>query len=245
LPKVIKRGTHTASPSSPPSSRRSAPPSSGRGRKPIAKKDVVEARAAARSLRAEAEEQATGIIDQARREAEELRQKGYEEGYQEGLGQYTEQTTSALMQIESYRAQVEPEYIRLVSSCVERIIGEELKLNPEAVIGVVRSALKDAVQQREVNVRIHPDDVAALRKHQRRLVDALARANTIEVREDATVARGGCIIMTELGTIDASLERQLVALQTVLDDELTHGDPNAVFSGEVERFDDDVDDMLE
>ena len=235
MPKVIKRGSHGGAPSSPPVSRHDQ--HDPRGRKPIAKKHVVEARAAARSMRAEAEGQAEQIIELAKRQAEELRQRGYDEGYQEGLGQYTEQTTRALLEVEKYKRAVEPEFIRLVCACVERIIGEELKLNPEAVIGVVRAALKDATQQREVNVRIHPDDTDALRKHQRRLVDALARASTIEIREDATVARGGCIIMTELGTIDASLERQMMALKTVLEDEMQHGDPDASH--------DDIDELLE
>ena len=118
---------------------------------------------------------------------------------------------------------MEANYISLVVTCVEKIIDDELKQNPESIVGIVRSALRDARQQREIIVRVHPQDAEALRKDERRLLEMLARANTIEVREDASVRRGGCIVGTELGTIDASLNRQLEALSTALASELADG----------------------
>ena len=93
-------------------------------------------------------------------------------------------------------------------------------MHPDAIVGIVRNALRDAVQQREIVVRIHPDDADQLKKNQRRLLEVLARASAIEVREDPSVTRAGCVVITELGLIDASLERQLKAIEKVLEDEL-------------------------
>lgn len=196
-------------------------------KRPIIERELVGATAEAKRLIVGAEEEAARIVEEAQAQAEELRQKGYDEGYQEGLGQYTEQTTRALLQVDQLKAQVEPEYIRLVRTCVEKILGQEMRLNPDAVIGLVRNVLREATQQREITVRIHPDDADHLRKQQRRLLDVLARANSIEVRDDAAVTRGGCIVVTELGTIDASLDRQLQALETVLQEELAAGPEGA------------------
>ena len=112
-------------------------------------------------------------------------------------------------------------------TCVEKIMGQELKLNPNAIVGIVRNALRNATQQHQVNVRVNPADVEMLRKNERKLLDVLARANTIEIREDEEVARGGCIVMTELGTIDASLAQQIEAIKSIIDDEMLNGDPNA------------------
>lgn len=238
MPKVIKRGSAPD-----PNLPRRPPKPGGRGNKPIVRKDIVEAEREGRRIRAEAEQTATRIVDEAKQQAEELRQTGYDEGYQEGLGRYTEQTTRALMEIEKYQARIEPEYIRLVCACVEKIIGQELALSPEAIIGIVRTTLTDATQQREINVRINPVDGDLLKKNQRRLLDVLARANSIEIREDATISRGGCIVVTELGTIDASLERQLEALRAALDEEVRIGDPDGVgISGGDESYDEYEDD---
>ena len=234
---MIKRGAAPAYTSSPPSSPAPSPrrPPKKANRKPIIEKEIVGAQAEARKMIAEAEAEAARIIDEAQSQAQELRQKGYDDGFQEGLGQHTEQTTQALMQVEALKEAIEPEYIRLVCACVEKIIGHELLSKPDAIVGIVRNALKDATQQREINVRVHPADADVLRKNNRRLVDVLARANAIEIREDPSVARGGCIIVTELGTIDASLERQLTALETVLEEELVSGDPNADYGTSAEE----------
>ena len=227
VPKVIKR--KEADSASASSSRPTKPPrrsgqSGGRGRKPIIEKEIVGAEKEARRILAEARAQAQQILDQANHEGEEIRQRAHQEGYEEGLGQYTEQTTQALMQIEQFRDAIEPEYIKLVSACVEKIIGKELRTEPRTIVSIVRTALKDATQQREINVRVNPDDVDTLRSNQRRLFDVLARAGNIEIREDESVRRGGCIVVTELGTIDASLDRQLTALEAALQDELNSVD---------------------
>jgi type III secretion protein L len=202
---------------------------------------VVEAKQEARRIIDEAEQQANRIRDEAEQEREQLRQQGYDEGYQEGVGQYTEQTTKALLDIDTLKVALEPEYIRLVTACVEKIVGEELKLHPESIIGIVRNSLKAATQQREINVRVNPADAEILRKNQRRLLDVLARANSIEIREDDSVGRGGCIVVTELGTIDASLERQLNAIQAALDEEFEHGDPAAPVSDDAAGYEDEGD----
>lgn len=188
--------------------------------KKIIEKEVVGATHEARQIIAEAEARAEQLVDEARSQVQTIRDNAYQEGREEALAEYTKQTVEALQSFEAYRAEIEPQYVALVRTCVEKILGQELKLNPDAVVGIVRATLRDATQQREINVRVHPADVEILRKNQRRLLDMLARAGNIEIREDESVRRGGCIVVTEQGTIDASLDRQLAAIEEALHDEL-------------------------
>lgn len=188
--------------------------------KKIIEKEVVGATHEARQIIAEAEARAAQLVDEARSQVQTIRDNAYQEGREEALAEYTKQTALALQAFEAYRAELEPQYVALVRTCVEKILGQELKLNPDAVVGIVRATLRDATQQREINVRVHPADVEILRKNQRRLLDMLARAGNIEIREDESVRRGGCIVVTEQGTIDATLDRQLAAIEEALQDEL-------------------------
>jgi type III secretion protein L len=224
VPKVIKRkeaGDRVSqSPRATHPPRRSGQKSGGRGRKPIIEKEIVGADKEARRIIAEAKVEAEKILEEARQEASDLRDQGYQEGHEEGLGKHTEETVRGLAEIEKLKQSIEPEYIKLVIACVEKIIGKELRTEPRAIVSIVRAALRDATQQREINVRVNPQDVETLRSHQRRLFDVLARAGSVEIREDESVKRGGCIVVTELGTIDASLDRQLAALNAALHDEL-------------------------
>ena len=230
MPKVIKRKEAGDIPSQSP--RTTKPPrrsanAGGRGRKPIIEKEIVGADKEARRIVAEARGEAQRIVEEARQEGENLRQQAYQEGYEEGLGKHTEETVRALAQVDQMKASIEPEYIKLVKACVEKIIGKELRTEPRTIISIVRAALKDATQQREINVRVNPDDVETLRSNQRRLFDVLARAGKVEIREDESVRRGGCVVVTELGTIDASLDRQLAALDLALHDELNANEEEA------------------
>ena len=214
-----------------------APRDFNNNNKKIIPQEVVGATKEARHILNEAEQEAQRIIEEANEAAEQTHQKGYEEGRQQALAQFTQQTTEALLKVEAMALELEPQYIGLIRTCVEKIIDGELRLHPDAIVGVVRNALRDARQQREIMVRVHPSDAEALQKNKARLLEMLARAQTIEIRPDESVRRGGCVVVTELGQIDASLERQLEALGVALETELTEG---GAYSPE-QGYDDELD----
>src|SRR5207237_569934 len=108
---------------SPPSSTVNAAP---RPNKNIIPQEVVGATQDARKIVNDALQQAQQIREDAIAEAEATRQQGYEEGKQEGLGVYTEQTTAALLAVRQKEANLEPEFIKLVRVCVERVLGQEV-----------------------------------------------------------------------------------------------------------------------
>ena len=201
------------------------------GKKRIIERELVDASREAAEIRRFAEEEAQRIIEQARVQAEETRQLGFREGREEAMAELTKKLSQALLGVERLAQQMEPEYVGLVTFCVEKVIDMELKIHPEAIVGVVRAALADARRQREIMVRANPDDVSALESNKSRLLEVLARARTIEVRPDANVRRGGCMVVTELGTIDASLERQLEALAHAVQDELRENPKTPVRPG--------------
>jgi flagellar assembly protein FliH len=230
LAKVIKQTTGGPSPAQP----RVKPIARDLDRKVI-QHELVDATAEARRIVREAEQEAARIIEAAQEEAQETHQRGFEEGKQEALAKYTKDVTQALLRIQQMEQQLEPLYIGLVRACVEKIIDGELRLHPDAIVGVVRNALRDARQQREIMVRVHPSDAESLQKNKPRLLEMLARAQTIEIRPDESVKRGGCVVVTELGQIDASLERQLEALTIALETELIEG---GSYSGD---YDDELD----
>ncbi|MBI2377907.1 MAG: type III secretion system stator protein SctL [Deltaproteobacteria bacterium] len=218
-PKVIK-GSVTRETVTP--ANRPPPPPMERGRweKPIIDKEVVSAKQEASRIVREAEMQRQQLIEEAEQTADEIRENAFQQGLEEGKAQLTDEILRARAHYEKLKTEVEPAYIGLVRGCVEKILGQELHLHPDAVIGIVRNVLRDAAQQREIVVRVNPADQDTLKKHKGKLIDVLARAGNVELRADPGVSRGGCIVNTELGTIDATLERQLAVIESALKDEL-------------------------
>jgi type III secretion protein L len=88
----------------------------------------------------------------------------------------------------------------------------EVKHRSTTIVDVVRRALGNSKHQREIYIRVNPRDAAVLRERKRELLDALSRARDLDIREDALVTQGGCIIETEIGVIDAQIPTQLETL---------------------------------
>jgi flagellar assembly protein FliH len=89
------------------------------------------------------------------------------------------------------------------------MVRRELKTDPAQVIAVIReSVARLPASARDVRVHLHPEDAAVVR-------DALATpANdrAWSIIEDPALARGGCVVRTDISQIDAKLESRLNAV---------------------------------
>lgn len=172
--------------------------------------EAYDARVAARRLLADAEAQVDAARQQARRE-------GHDAGRAEGLAAVTELLVAARAAAGRREDEAGPELRRLAVRIAEKILGRELAASPEAtVVDLVRTALETARARRQLVVKVHPDDAAAVTEARPRLAAALAANAVLTVRPDATIPRGGCQIDTEVGTIDARLDAQLAAIERAL-----------------------------
>ncbi len=86
----------------------------------------------------------------------------------------------------------------------ERIVHERTRSNPNVVVENVRQALTRLVGREVVTLRVNPGDLDTIREHR----DEIVAANDVEhlrVVEDQRVDRGGVIVETDAGTIDAKI----------------------------------------
>jgi flagellar assembly protein FliH len=102
----------------------------------------------------------------------------------------------------------EPELVKLAMSIAERIVHEQISLDPNVVLENVRQALTRLVGREVVTLRVNPADLDLIRAHR----DTIATANDVEhlrVVEDQRVDRGGVVVETDAGTIDAKVSTQI------------------------------------
>ncbi|MDX1386993.1 MAG: FliH/SctL family protein [bacterium] len=175
-------------------------------------KEVIDlARQDAAQIKADAKE----ILDQVQEEMERSKKEGYEAGFQEGI----ENALEMLIRVKELRAQLfsdnEREIIKLVFEIAKKIIGREFSENDKAVMNVIRLAISDAVGDK-ITVRINPNDYKNIKSKQSELLETLDGSATLQLREDAEVNPGGCVVDTDIGTIDAQIETQLNAIKKAL-----------------------------
>ncbi len=189
---------------------------SGQVKRAIVQADVFDAKLEAERLIAEAREQAERELQAAHDEIERLRRRAETEGRERGLAAVTELLVGARAAAARARANAESELRTLAVRIAEKILGRELQVDAGAVVDVARAALKHAGEPRELVLRCAAEDLEALERGKPRLVERCRAAQVVVFRADPGVSRGGCIVETELGVIDARLSTQLDAIERAL-----------------------------
>lgn len=228
MAKLIKRGTLEGD-VNPDTGFVDDPGATGRkvisGRKFDAKVEAKEitdrAKTSAQRIVADAREQAAGLIKEAQAEGEQIKADaktdGYKEGRDQGAAELSEIVASASQRLEQIEIQAVPQLKELAVTIARKILGKELEFHPDGVIDIVKQALAEkARQRREIFLRVHPDDMAAIRENKADLLEVLSRCKEIGIREDPDVERYGVVIETDAGMIDAQLETQLAVFERVL-----------------------------
>lgn len=114
------------------------------------------------------------------------------------------------------RHEAERDVVKLSIAIARRILHRELTTDPEAMLGLVKSAL-EKIDTREVDrVRVHPADAAAVRGQ----LERLRPTAHFEVLADASLERGAALFEGARGNLDASIEMQLAEIERGLTDRL-------------------------
>jgi type III secretion protein L len=182
----------------------------------IIRGEVYSASAKARELLQKAQAEAEDIVRKAKEKSDELRKSGYESGYQEGLAQVTEQLVKARQEHELFLKNANRELMDLAFKIAEKIIGKQLEIEPQTIISIVKQAMQNVRGSKQLTIRVHPDDAKILRENDEELQEALGRQRIIDIMEDKKVHPGGCIIESEIGTVEAQLQTQLERLKKIL-----------------------------
>lgn len=106
-------------------------------------------------------------------------------------------------------AQWETVGIRLSVAIAEKLLRRDLNARPDRVIDLVRAALELAVGMPRLTLRLHPQDLQCLGARPEQCFQELASGAEVTLRPDERISRGGCLVETPHGVIDARLETQL------------------------------------
>src|SRR4029453_3098218 len=188
----------------------------------VVSKETLDTQTKARAILEEASREAAQIkksardlLDQVKEEMEKSKKKGEEQGFQEGLGRALEYLGKIHLLREKMFSNLEPQVVKLVFNIVEKVIGQQLKDGDAAIIGVVRQAL-DAALGKKIIVRVNPADFEKVKSQETLLLSKVESSKTVSFKEDDSVKMGGCVVESEVGTIDAQLETQIGAIKKAL-----------------------------
>jgi flagellar biosynthesis/type III secretory pathway protein FliH len=127
---------------------------------------------------------------------------------------------------ERFVAAAELRAVELALALAEKIVGAALEVRPELVVEVVTGALRRSVDRDRLVVEVNPDDVELVRDSVTEAADRLG-VGRLEVVAERRVARGGCVVRTSEGEIDARVTEQLDRAGELLRDTFVAGRADA------------------
>ncbi len=189
-----------------------------------AQKTVQEARDQAETIVAEARAQADRLDGEIQQKVEQTSREAYAKGFEEGresghqdgsaevkrlvdrlhaiISRAIEKRNEILIESETQIIDL----VLLISRKVIKVISENQK---NVVINNVLQALQKLKSRGEVTIRVNLADLELSTEHVADFTGMVEGTKSITVLEDASVGRGGCIIETDFGQIDARISSQL------------------------------------
>ncbi|MBP5358018.1 MAG: flagellar assembly protein FliH [Treponema sp.] len=181
--------------------------------------DVVsKAKAEAEQILKSAHDEEQRIFDKAQKDGFD---KGHEEGYQVGnqeAERLVERLHKMIEAVQDKRQdilnQTEGQIVDLVLLMTRKVVKIMSDNQKSVIMANVVQALKKVKGRGDVILRVNMADVKLTTDHIKDFISQVENIRNISVVEDSSVDRGGCIIETDFGAIDARISSQLGELET-------------------------------
>lgn len=193
----------------------------------------------AQIIKADAENEAFQIIQKAKQEAEQIiaeaqtqrdklqleaKSQGFEQGHSEGyekgaaeVNRLIERMHKILEAVMQRREEIlkdtESQIVELVILMARKVIKILSENQKNVVMANVVAALKKVRTRGAVTLRVNLEDVKLTTANISEFIKHIENVEGITVLEDSSVEKGGCIVETDFGAIDARISSQLTELE--------------------------------
>ena len=175
----------------------------------------------AEEIIASAEADAARVREEAKIAFEEEKKRGYDKGIADGKMEIAMQKLDLVDQSVAFMESVEEKMADIVMkalrSCVVEIGDKEM------VVNIVRKTMNAVIRtQRKVTLKVAPDMAQHVRERISVLRSEYPTVESVDVIEDERLKGPACILETEAGVADASVETQLAAIEKSLARHINH-----------------------
>lgn len=183
--------------------------------------DVGTVRAAVDILAA-AEAEAARIREEAKAAFEAERQRGYAQGVAEGKMEIAAQKLDLVDASVSFMEGVEEKMADVVMKALRSFVVDVG--DRKMVVQIVRKTMAAVIRtQKQVVLKVAPEMVATVTARVAEFRAAYPIIETLDVVADARLSGAACVLETEAGVADASVETQLAAIEKSLKRHIARG----------------------
>jgi flagellar biosynthesis/type III secretory pathway protein FliH len=171
-------------------------------------------------------------LARAEAEADLIRAKAREEGFAAGRAEGLAAVAPAAAALDAALAALREEQaaaaarhersaVGLALLLAEKVAGGAIAVEPERVLEAIRGALRGIVERERITVLVNPDDLELVMAAMDDVRASLGGIAHCEVQAERRIGRGGALVRTPDGDVDASLETKLARAFEVVEAALT------------------------
>lgn len=166
------------------------------------------------------------VLEKARRQATDIKEiaqkEGYDAGFDEGFKKgedaarmefspFLETVQDLISDLTGFRKnmydKLEREMVEMVVDLAKRVIHFEFSMRDDAVQEMIRLAVQSVLDRESMVIKINPADKGYAESFRPELHHLFSEIKNITFEAHSGVARGGCVVETNFGVVDAQIDK--------------------------------------
>ncbi len=165
----------------------------------------------------DAQNQANEVLESARAKGEE---DGWEEGFSRGeeevnrlISRLNRILSSTIQKRNEVLEEAESQIVDIILAVSRKVVKTITETHKNVVVEQISHALSKLKGRSEITIRVNVEDLMMTTKHKKDFIGMIEGIENVKILEDNSVDRGGCVITTDFGSIDARISSQLSELE--------------------------------
>lgn len=167
---------------------------------------------------------AQSIIDEANFQSQSIYEDAKNRGFNEGMSsaqaeidnkkaeleqEYRNKLDELNVEYEKKKAQIEPELVDVLTEVFKKVTMTVSEDNQDIILHLINNVMMHADNSKDFIIKVSPDDYKFLVNNQGKIYCAMSKEIQMDIVEDVTMKKNECIIETDTGVFNCSLDIEL------------------------------------
>lgn len=123
--------------------------------------------------------------------------------------EYAKSVEKLVVLKENLYRESEKQMMELVNSVIRKVLEREIRTAPDIVLDMLRKGFERVKNAKRYEIMINPVDYDLLLTKKEEVKEILKTPGSVKFQKDENIARGGCVIRTENGTVSSEPAEQV------------------------------------
>lgn len=188
---------------------------------------IEEANEQAQQIISQANAEANNVLEEANQEAQRIEEEARNRGYEEGMinarseidllkqqleQEYADKSLKLEKETEAYKAKLEPELVEVITEVFKSVVLTVAEDDENIILNLINGVMRNADNSHSFTIKVSPHDYKFLINNQGKIYTAISKDINIDIIEENSMDKNECIIETETGVFNCSLDIELDSL---------------------------------